>query len=115
MAIREFDDEQLEALARSVAKALSEHRSPRRNWDRWSAVTALLMSLVGLVFTVGLNWSQVSTNSRDIATANQRIDKIELRIQEISSDMAIQSTSIQKDLGDIKAQLGKIEGALSRR
>lgn len=115
MAIREFDDAALDQLARAVAKALSETRLPRSNWDRRLTFSIGLISVVSLIFTFGVNWSRIAENERQITAVIQRVDQHDLELKNLRSDISTQGTSIQQQLGEIKAQLGEIRGALSRR
>lgn len=115
MAIREFDDAALDQLARSVAKALSEHRSPRSNWDRRLTILIGIATIVSLIFSLGVNWSQVSENARALRALTQRVDGHDTELKALRQEVSSQSTAIQQQLGEIKAQLGEIRGALSRR
>ena len=115
MPLREFDDEQLDHLARAVAKALSDTRAPRSNWDR--RLTGLLgvMTIVSLVFTFGVNWSRIAENERRIDANVRRIDRHDTDIQTLRQELNMQGSSIQQQLGEIKQQLGEIKGSLLLR
>lgn len=115
MAIREFDDAALDQLAKAVATALSERRTPRNNWDRRLTILIGIATIVSLVFSLGVNWSQVSENARTIQGLTRRVDQHDVELKALRQEVSSQSTAIQQQLGEIKAQLGEIRGALSRR
>lgn len=115
MTIQEMDDAALDHLARSVAKALSENRQPRTNWDRRLTIIIGALSIVSIIFSVGVNWSRMASVERDTQTVTARVDKLESDMKSDRSEKNTQAMAIQKDLGDIKQQLGEIRGSLSRR
>jgi len=120
MAIPEFDGPALDALAKAVARALSDQRAKDESSSRKEstanrliATLAGIIGIVSLIFSLGVNWSKVASNAHDTELLASRVDSTERSIGALRQEMNVGTLTVQRQLGDILSQLGEIRGALS--
>lgn len=112
MQLSDHDDDQLHRLALAVAKALSEVRGPRVDYNRYLSIGALIIGMISFVFGIGVNWSKVSYHDQKFGTVEARLKAVEDGQAQQVRDNGARDSAIQSQLGDIKGQLGNIQGQL---
>lgn len=113
----DLDDEQISILVTEISKKLVATRQERTSWERRIQLVLGIATAIGLVFSLGINWSRIANAETKISDAakerreiSDRLAKVEMAVisQQGSYNLITQQLlSIQSDLQEIKVRVYK--------
>jgi len=109
----ELRDEDVERLSKSIAAQLSYGRRAEDNKKQvsfWLTGVIGLISIISLIFTLGVNWGRINT----FETWQHQADNDIRQLQATIADQRSQTNVTQSKLETIQRDLAEIKGVMYR-
>lgn len=84
----------------------SSEQNPKANNDRWKlagVLVALILSLVGWAWGLGVQYQQTRTNARDIATVRAEMGEV----RRVNVDLATEVARLREAVTQLNARLDR--------